>query len=73
MSKASTHYSSYFGLTTEETAALLAYYGLDLNDDVKSYYDGYCFSGLEIYHLWSILSYAHAKKTCQLVYEMITV
>lgn len=58
----SRHYSPYFGLTTEEAAALLHYYGLDLNENVKSYYDGYSFSGLHIYNPWSLLNYANESK-----------
>jgi len=56
------HYSQYFGLTTEETATLLKHYDLELNDEVASYYDGYSFSGVEVYNPWSILSYAEKKK-----------
>ena len=54
-------YAEYFGLTEAETRILLDYYGLDLNDDVKQYYDGYSFAGLEIYNPWSLLSYAQKK------------
>ena len=55
-------YASYFGLTSEETAVLLEYYELELNEDVKAYYDGYHFSGVEMYNPWSILSYAGEQK-----------
>jgi len=55
-------YASYFGLTTQETKDLLAYYDLELDENVTSYYDGYSFSGLDIYNPWSILSYADEKE-----------
>ena len=49
-------YNEYFGFTKEETKELLEYYGLELNEDVKSMYDGYLFGGVEIYNPWSILN-----------------
>ena len=55
-------YSIHFGLTTEETKELLEHYDLELDENVTSYYDGYSFSGLDIYNPWSILSYASEKK-----------
>ena len=55
------HYSQYFGLTEAETRTLLNYYDLKLDDEVKSYYDGYSFAGIEIYNPWSISNYAHRK------------
>jgi len=55
------YYSSYFGLTEQETSTLLNYYNLKLDAEVKSYYDGYSFAGLEIYNPWSILNYAYWK------------
>ncbi|MCL2610612.1 MAG: AAA family ATPase [Defluviitaleaceae bacterium] len=58
----SKHYHQYFGLTREETSELLDYYELDLNEKVKLHYDGYSFSGLDIYNPWSILNYANEQK-----------
>jgi len=58
----SERYATYFGLTEAETRMLLEDYGLELNDDVKAHYDGYQFSGIEMYNPWSILSYADEKK-----------
>lgn len=55
----SRHFSPYFGLTSEETSELLVYYGFELNDDVKSLYDGYLFHDIEMYNPWSILNYAY--------------
>ena len=51
-------YASYFGLTEDETSKLLEYYDLELNENVKSYYDGYIFADIDIYNPWSILNYA---------------
>ena len=55
-------YNECFGFNTHETKKLLSYYSLELNDDVKMMYDGYNFSGIEIYNPWSILNYAFDKK-----------
>ena len=56
------YYNECFGFTGVETKTLLEYYNLELNDDVKNMYDGYNFSGVEIYNPWSILNYAFDKK-----------
>lgn len=40
---------------------LLNTYGLTLNDDVKSMYDGYKIGSIDIYNPWSILNYAQKK------------
>jgi len=55
-------YCQYFGLTSEEIRILLNEYDLALNDEVKLYYNGYLFSGLQIYNPWSILNFANTKK-----------
>ena len=55
-------YASYFGLTELETSELLEYYDLKLTDEVKLYYDGYNFAGVDIYNPWSILSYADEQE-----------
>ena len=55
-------YAPYFGLSSEETAALLSHYDLTLTEEVKKRYNGYVFGGLEMYNPWSILSYANKKK-----------
>jgi len=51
-------YAPYFGLNEEETKELLKYYGLELNEDVRSMYDGYRIGGIDIYNPWSIINYA---------------
>lgn len=55
-------YAEYFGLNEEETRELLAYYGLDLSEDVKKMYDGYCIGGIHMYNPWSIINYAKKKR-----------
>ena len=55
-------YCPYFGLTSAETEALLAYYGLPLDDDVQKMYDGYHFGHQEMYNPWSILNYAKKQQ-----------
>ncbi|MCL2865141.1 MAG: AAA family ATPase [Lachnospiraceae bacterium] len=58
----SKRYSDYFGLTGKETEKLLDYYGVELNDAVRGFYDGYSFSGTEIYNPWSILNYVSEEE-----------
>jgi hypothetical protein len=54
-------YAPYFGLCEQETRELLHYYELELNEDVKNFYDGYLFGSTHIYNPWSILNYANKK------------
>ena len=51
-------FSDCFGLTSEETSDMLEYYGLELNKEVKSMYNGYLFGKCEIYNPWSVINYA---------------
>ena len=53
----SKNYNEAFGFTEKETKELLEYYGLELTNEVKEYYDGYNFMGASIYNPWSILNY----------------
>lgn len=55
-------YAAYFGLLEEETKELLEYYGLKLNTEVKTMYDGYRIGDMDIYNPWSIINYARKKK-----------
>lgn len=54
-------FSDCFGFTTTETKKLLNYYGMKLDEKVRSMYDGYSFSGVDIYNPWSILNYVQRK------------
>ena len=54
-------YNEYFGFTKDETKELLEYYGLELNEEVKNWYDGYKFGDTHIYNPWSILKYADRR------------
>ena len=56
------NYSQYFGFTESEVKELLEYYDLELNDRVKSMYNGYRFGNLQIYNPWSILGYVSEGK-----------
>ena len=51
-------YSTYFGLTSEETEKLLHFYGIPFDEEVRQKYDGYMFGGTEVYNPWSLLNYA---------------
>ena len=56
-------YPSYFGLTQKEVEEALKYYEVDFEiDKVRDWYDGYKFSGIEIYNPWSITYYLSEKK-----------
>ncbi|HEY4532582.1 MAG TPA: AAA family ATPase [Fusobacterium sp.] len=56
-------YSSYFGLTETEVQEALNYYDLESSmQEVKEWYDGYCFGKMEIYNPWSIISYISNRK-----------
>lgn len=57
-----TRYAKHFGFTKEETSALLEYYGLELNADVKDMYDGYRIGNIDMYNPWSIINYADNKR-----------
>lgn len=51
-------YSEYFGFTGEEVTDFAKYYGReDRLNELKSWYDGYCFGNIEIYNPWSVVSY----------------
>lgn len=51
-------FADCFGFTSLETEKLLNYYGLEMSEEVREMYDGYSFSGIDIYNPWSILNYA---------------
>lgn len=56
-------YNGYFGFTDREVRKILEYYGfMELYATIKEWYDGYHFSGLEIYCPWDVVSYCHALK-----------
>ncbi|MDR2559341.1 MAG: AAA family ATPase [Oscillospiraceae bacterium] len=55
-------YSGHFGLTHEETQALLEYYDLSLTKEVTDMYDGYNFTGTRMFNPWSVTRYADTKK-----------
>lgn len=51
-------YSSYFGFTAAETAAMAHYYeASDKIPEIKDWYDGYKFGHTEIYNPWSVINY----------------
>ncbi len=56
-------YNQYFGFTHTEVTEMLEYYGfMERCDAIKEWYDGYHFSGLDIYCPWDVISYCHALK-----------
>lgn len=59
----SNEYADCFGFTEEEVFRSLEEYGLgDRKDEVKKWYDGFCFGKVkDIYNPWSILNYLDTK------------
>ena len=56
-------YADCFGFTTEEVLNALKEYGMeDRLDEVKKWYDGFCFGSIkDIYNPWSIINYLDNK------------
>lgn len=51
-------FSTYFGFTSDEVAAMAAYYEAEAKlPEIKDWYDGYKFGHTEIYNPWSVLNY----------------
>lgn len=59
----SNEYADCFGFTEEEVFRSLEEYGLsDRKEEVKKWYDGFCFGDVkDIYNPWSILNYLDTK------------
>ena len=64
-------FSDSFGFTEAEVKALMFYYGVENRfDEVKAWYDGYCFGRKEIYNPWSILNYVYERVNDSMDYPM---
>ena len=51
-------FSQYFGITEGELKEMLSFYGIpEKFPEMKEWYDGYNFGGLEIYNPWSVIQY----------------
>ena len=51
-------FSQYFGITEGELKEMLSFYGISEKfPEMKEWYDGYNFGGLEIYNPWSVIQY----------------
>ena len=50
-------FSSFFGLTEDETNQALKDNSYDLNGEIRQYYNGYVFGNNEVYNPWSIISF----------------
>lgn len=51
-------YDRFFGFTREEVGQLMDYYGFSEKEtELKEWYDGYLFGGVEIYNPWSVINY----------------
>lgn len=57
-------YDSFFGFTYPEVHQMMEYYGVvDMEEELKEWYDGYLFGNEEIYNPWSVINYI--SKGCQ--------
>ena len=53
-------FSDIFGFTEEEVIKFLDYYNIGYKiDELKEWYDGYCFGNKEIYNPWSIVNFIY--------------
>ncbi len=60
---ASLKFADTFGFTQEEVKDALEYFKLEEDSDqLKEYYDGYCFGECEVYNPWSIVNYLEERK-----------
>ena len=56
-------YDEYFGFTDTEVREMLKYYGIeDHYEEVKNWYNGYQFGGVEVYCPWDVLNYCDKLK-----------
>lgn len=56
-------YDEYFGFTDTEVREMLKYYEIeDHYEEVKNWYDGYQFDGVEVYCPWDVLNYCDKLK-----------
>ena len=56
-------YDEYFGFTDTEVREMLKYYEIeDHYEEVKNWYDGYKFGGVEVYCPWDVLNYCDKLK-----------
>ena len=51
-------YDEFFGFTEREVVDMMNYYAVsDKYEELKQWYDGYCFGNREIYNPWSVINY----------------
>ena len=56
-------YDEYFGFTDTEIREMMKYYEIeDHYEEVKNWYDGYQFGGVEVYCPWDVLNYCDKLK-----------
>ncbi len=56
-------YDEYFGFTDTEVREMLKYYETeDHYEEIKNWYDGYRFGGVEVYCPWGVLNYCDKLK-----------
>ena len=56
-------YSKYFGLLENEVIEMLDYFEIKYKmEEVRNWYNGYCFGNKQIYNPWSIVNYLREKE-----------
>ncbi|MFI3200887.1 MAG: AAA family ATPase [Eubacteriales bacterium] len=54
-------YGEFFGFTEEEVAEMLLYYGRESQiKQIREWYNGYSFGGIQVYNPWSLMNYMEA-------------
>lgn len=62
-------FAEYFGFTQLEVSGLLEYYDLgDKTEEVRKWYDGYCFGKAEVYNPWSVTGFLNGIIADKVVY-----
>ncbi len=57
-------FNNSFGFTDKQIQEMLAYYGCsEYYEQIKEWYDGYCFGGLALYCPWDVINYVDQLRT----------
>ena len=63
------NFAEYFGFTQAEVEKILDFYAMDGKyEEVKRWYDGYCFGQTQVYNPWSVTNYVKTAVTNQVAY-----
>ena len=63
------NFAEYFGFTQAEVGKILDFYAMDEKyEEVKRWYDGYCFGQTQVYNPWSVTNYVKTAVTNLVAY-----